>query len=123
MGIQNAFLIAGGRLGTGNFCTATRIYNGTTWSTGPSLSTKRYFAAGAGNQNDAKVAGGCCCYTGPIRTVSTVEDYNGTTWSTGTSLPDCRFAMASGGTTTCMWAIGGLTTLPTTRYCNGYIWS
>lgn len=122
VGTQNAFLITGGRCGTYIFCCATREYNGLSWSAGGNLSTKRYYAAGAGNQNDAKVAGGCYCYTGPTRSLNTVEDYNGTTWSTGTSLPDCRHAMASGGTTACMWAVGGSKYGSPLGCVNGYIW-
>ena len=120
VGTQNAFLITGGTCGYA-VCVATREYNGSSWSTGPSLPTKRYLAAGAGNQNDAKVAGGCYCLFGPIQSCNTVEDYNGTTWSTGTSLPDCRTSMASGGTTTCMWAVGGCKYQ--SGFCkDGYIW-
>ena len=121
VGTQNAFLMTGGRCGTFSFRCQTILYNGSSWSTGPNLSLKRYYAAGAGNQNDAKVAGGCYCYLGPIRSLNNVEDYNGTTWSTGTALPDCRHAMASGGTTTCMWAVGGCKYLGS-ECTDGYIW-
>jgi len=120
VGTQNAFLVVGGSGGT-YFCNTTREYNGTTWSSGPNISTQRAFAAGAGNQNDAKVAGGLYCYNGPILTISSVEDYNGTSWVTGTSLPNCRQSMASGGTTTCMWAVGGCAA--GIGFCtDGYIW-
>lgn len=128
VGIQNDFLVTGGRCGGLNVC-LTREYNGSSWSTGPNLPTGRLGASGGGTANDAKVAGGKQCAPAAPTTTSltVVEDYNGTAWSTGTSLPDCRLGMASGGTTTCMWAIGGNKQAapagtPNTEYCDGYIW-
>lgn len=128
VGIQNDFLVTGGRCGGLNVC-LTREYNGSSWSTGPNLPTGRLGASGGGTANDAKVAGGkqCAPAAPTIQSLTVVEDYNGTAWSTGTSLPDCRQNMASGGTTTCMWTIGGNKQAapagsPNTQCCDGYIW-
>ena len=55
-------------------------YDGSTWSSIPSLSTARYLSLGGGPSTAMSVVGGS-------PGVSNREDYNGVSWSSGTNIP------------------------------------
>lgn len=79
-GIQNAALTFGASSG---YSTCSYEYNGSSWSTGGSLSNNRYCCTlGAGTQNSALSFGGSSYCT---------EEYNGTSWSEGGSQNQVKY--------------------------------
>jgi hypothetical protein len=94
--------------------TSTEEYNGTSWSSGGTLSTGRYAMGGAGNSSNAICMGG---YTYDEETeeeanVPYTEEYNGTSWSSGGDLATARYYPASGGNASNAICMGG--------YADGY---
>tara|TARA_R100001443_G_scaffold39818_1_gene53219 strand:+ start:1301 stop:2350 length:1050 start_codon:yes stop_codon:yes gene_type:complete len=72
---------AGGRTYPGSGFTTCNEWDGSSFSSGGSLSSARYIGLGAGTASAMSVIGG------DPGTMSTREDYNGTSWSSGTSFP------------------------------------
>jgi len=80
---------------------SSESWNGTAWTSTPSLITARRGVAGAGNQTATLAFGG-----GPPNS-SSVEGYDGTSWSTRPSLGTARYTAAGSGTQTAALASGG----------------
>ena len=107
--------------------TNSECWDGSTWTTGPSISVARAGLSGGGNANSATVFGG----DAGSNACSCTEEWNGNSWSTGGALATPLFgrtgfgAAGSGNT----WAIGGSPAAPyavqctTTECYNGTSWS
>ena len=101
-GTQTAGLFVGGRLGPPGDTTACENYNGTGWSSIPSLITARRAISGAGTQTATLAFGG----QEPSLSSKT-EGYDGTSWSTRPSLATARYTAVGSGTQTSALASGG----------------
>jgi hypothetical protein len=94
-GTQNSGLsFAGNNPGayTGN--TASFLYNGSSWTATPSMSTARAYLSGFGTSTSAVGAGGA---TGPGAKVTSTEEYDGSSWTNGGALGTARSTLASAG--------------------------
>ncbi len=84
-GTQTAGLAVGGWYGEPGFTTpssTTEEYNGTTWSSGGTLSTARADSWSSGTQNDCIATGGTGHHSvDPATGATTTEEYDGSSWS------------------------------------------
>jgi len=102
-GTQTAAICTGG-YGNSSYWQATGEYNGTSWTSGGTLSGARSHAAATGTINSALVTGGD--NSGYL--VSS-EEYNGTSWTAGGNLSVGRFNLECCGTQDAALAFGGWT--------------
>jgi len=94
-GTQNSGLsFAGNNPGayTGN--TASFLYDGSSWTATPSLSTARAYLSGFGTATSAVGAGGA---TGPGAKVTSTEEYDGSSWTAGGALNTARSMAGTAG--------------------------
>jgi hypothetical protein len=92
-GTQNSGLsFAGNNPGAYVGNTASFLYNGSSWTATPSLSTARAYLGGFGTATSAVGAGGA---TGPGAKVTNTEEYDGSSWTNGGALGTAR---SMGGT-------------------------
>lgn len=103
----------------------TQIYNGSSWSTGPNLSVKRWGLCSSGLANSALAFGGTTMTSGGE--LNATEFYNGTNWATGGNLILAKRNLAGCGTSSSSLSFGGDSTNTaidtTTEYYNGSKWS
>jgi hypothetical protein len=130
LGDQNAALSIGGQSAGAPYPKITvEKYNGTSWTSAPSLNTARAFYAattGTGTQTAGLVFGGA---TNPwVSFVSATESFNGTSWTTvpatlNTARPGLSGSIA--GSQTATLAFGGETTavLASSESYNGTSWT
>jgi len=119
-GTQTTAAAFGGNIGgspppSGVVSTATEEYDGTSWTSGGSLSTARSYLGGAGTQTSALAFGGLGPQgqTGSPGTVRTeTEEYNGTSWTSGGPLGTAKYGVGSCGTQTVALSFGGASTNP-----------
>ena len=97
-----AGLIFGGNPGG----TTTELYNGTSWTNGPSFSVDLYAVPGTGTYTAALKIGGYPPAGGLSASTST-EEWGGSSWTTGGAMPSGRFANGTAGTSTAGLAFGG----------------
>ena len=102
-GTQSAQMIAAGHIGPPT--NASEIYDGSSWTSAPTINTARNNEAGAGSGTTTAglIYGG---NLNPGRAVIT-ELYNGTAWSELNDLNTARFALSGVGTSTASLAYGG----------------
>ena len=74
--------------------TASFLYNGSSWSATPSMSTARAYLSGFGTATSAVGAGGA---TGPGAKVTSTEEFDGSSWTNGGALNTARGQLASAG--------------------------
>ena len=86
----------------------TEEYDGSTWTAGGNLSTKRQYVVGAGTQTSALGFGGQIDSYTYIQTNET-EEYDGSAWTAGGNLGSVRYEHAGAGTQTAGLAFGGST--------------
>jgi hypothetical protein len=102
---------------------ATNTYNGTSYSSAPSMNTGRRRPGTSGTQTAALAFGG---QPGTGVTTAT-ESYNGTSWTTVGSLNTARFQLVGGGTNTATVAFAGDnddgTFYSSTELYNGTAWT
>ena len=103
-GIQTAASIFGGYTGSGT--TSHELYDGTNWTTGPSMNTARWSLGGSGVQT-LSIGFGGANPGGSYK--ANVESYNGTSWTEGPDLSTARRGLEGGivGTAKSTIAIGG----------------
>jgi hypothetical protein len=123
-GTQNAGLAFGGETPV---TAASESYNGTSWTTTPSLNTARNELASSkiGTSTAALAFGG---HTGtyPTQIISAAtESYNGTSWTSVNSMNTARRALGGTGTQTAALGFGGYDTgnIGATESWNGTSWS
>ena len=94
-------------------------YNGSSWTNGPNLGTKRTRLGGLGTQTAALGFGG---YSNPpnIPTTTATEEYDGSSWTAGGALNTARNGVTGAGTQTASLAFGGGTN---TEAYNGTAWT
>jgi hypothetical protein len=83
-GTQSATIIFGGNSGPGaapTFLASTEKYNGTSWTSAPSLNTARNYLAGCGTQTSALAFSGLTTTPAPSGVSVLSESYNGTSWT------------------------------------------
>ena len=100
------------------FPAATNTYNGTSYSSAPSMNTGRRRPGTLGTQTAALAFGG---QPGSSVTTAT-ESYNGSAWTTVNSLNTARFQLGGAGIQTAGLAFGGDNDGPTT-YANTELWN
>jgi hypothetical protein len=104
-GTQNEALALGGQ----NISSSTEKYNGTSWSSGPSLINGRTQPAGAGTQASALAIAGYAPF--PIGVSSCTEESSTQTfacsWATGGNLISARQRLSAAGTQNAGLAFGG----------------
>jgi hypothetical protein len=86
----------------GSRSTATEEYDGTSFTTGGSLSAATSNLAGCGTQTSSLAFGGS---TGSITAVT--QEYNGSSWTSVASLATARSGLGGAGVTTAALAFGG----------------
>jgi hypothetical protein len=102
-GTQTATIGAGGSSPTINYGTNSESYNGTSWTTTPSLNTGRDTLGGAGTQTAAIVFGG---NLNPVTTAT--ESWNGSSWTSVNSMnPPARLGIGGCGLQTAAIGTGG----------------
>jgi hypothetical protein len=103
-GIQTAASIFGGYNGSG--LTSHELYDGTNWTTGPSMNTARWALGGSGVQTLSIGFGGA---NPGASYKANAETYNGTSWTEGPDLATARRDLDGGivGTAPSTIAIGG----------------
>ena len=84
----------------------TEEYDGSTWTAGGNLSTKREYIAGAGTQTAGLGFGGLLDQTLYLSTNAT-EEYDGSAWTAGGNLVTARDNAAGAGTQTAGLGFGG----------------
>ena len=89
----------------------TEEYDGSTWTAGGNLSTKREYIAGAGTQTAGLGFGGQIDSFTYVVTNAT-EEYDGTSWTAGGNLGSVRYEHAGAGTQTAGLSFGGETKNP-----------
>jgi len=100
----------------------TFSYNGSTWTSGGSMSAARSKLTGTGTNTAALAFGGSS-------NSDCTESYNGTSWTTGGALGTARYGLGGAGTNTAALAFGGKTTGPgadatvCTESYNGTSWT
>jgi hypothetical protein len=121
LGTNSAALAVGGYIGQPSFSNVACVegYNGTSWSTRPSLIAATARKAGAGCCTAAITFGGLSCVGG----ANCSEAFNGTSWSTFTALINGRYQLGGSGTNTSALAYGGINALTCTESYNGSSWS
>jgi hypothetical protein len=106
-GTQTAALGFGGAIysGPGTFAVSnvSEEYNGSSWTSTPTMNTARYIGAGGGIVSAALSAGG---YDGADYSSAT-EEYNGSAWTTVNPLPQKLNSQAFSGTQTAGLFFGG----------------
>ena len=97
---------------------ASQSYNGTAWSTEPTMSfyVTAHFANNDTNGLSSSIASGG--YNNTTYGLSTATSWNGTSWSSETSMPTGSRYGFSGGTGETIIASGGLGDSPLTSYPN-----
>ena len=94
-GTQNSGLsFAGNNPGAFVGNTASFLYNGSSWTATPSMSTARAYLSGFGTSTSAVGAGGA---TGPGAKVTSTEQFDGSSWTNGGALGTARGQLASAG--------------------------
>jgi len=122
-GTQTSGLAWGGYFPSpGAYSNTSNTYNGSSWTSAPTLNTARGFTSNnIGTQTAALCAGG----GEPLKAVT--EEYNGSAWSESGDLSTARQAMAAGGTQTASFAAGGEGPAPgavaLTEEYNGTSWT
>ena len=118
-GTQTTALFVGGRIGPPGDTTACENYNGTGWSSIPSLNTARQYAGGCGTETSALTYG-------DYPATTTTEEFNGSAWSAQEGFSTARRSGASFGLETAAVLAGGSTgpavTTATEEY-NGEAWT
>jgi hypothetical protein len=117
-GIQTAALASGGDA-PGDVSTSTvESYNGSSWTSAPTLNTARGAGtSGFGSSTSAVVAG-----NGPT-SITTVESYNGSSWTSAPSLNTARSnAAAAGSSNTDGVVFSGASTSAIEKF-NGTSWT
>ena len=108
-GISTDAIVAGGSSSSPQEAariSGTEIYNGTSWTSSPSIGSSRYGAQGAGKTSSTGLLIGG--YANPLGGYSGVtEEYNGTSWSESGDLSTGRGYSFTGGLQTAAWAAGG----------------
>ena len=107
-GTQTAALSFGGYDGVSNV--STHEYDGSTWTSGGSLSTGRTLHAGAGTQIAALAIAGRIPGIPTefeFTTTNLTEEYNGTSWSSGGNLGTARYYLGGAGIQSAGLAFGG----------------
>jgi hypothetical protein len=115
VGIQTAALAFGGSGGP----SASESWNGSTWTSTPSLNTGRYGISGAGTQTAAL---GFMGYVPPMSAAT--ESFNGSSWTSVNSMNTARSSGGGAGTQTKCIAFGGESpTTTATEEWNGTSWA
>ena len=101
-------------MATGASAQASYTYNGTSWTSAPTLSSNQSIgSAGGASSTSAIYCGG---YTGPpaYSSMTRVEEFSGTAWTTNpTTLNTARKGQGGGGfTTEAVWVAAGVTHPP-----------
>ena len=91
---DNGLSFAGNNPGAYVGNTASFLYNGSSWSATPSMSTARAYLSGFGTATSAVGAGGA---TGPGAKVTSTEEFDGSSWTNGGALNTARGQLASAG--------------------------
>jgi len=102
-------------------------YDGTSWTTTPSLNTARYDTTGCGASNTAALCIGGFQMPG-FQFISATESFNGSSWTSLNSLNGARYALTSFGTQGAANACGGsvppgFTVTNATENWNGTSWT
>jgi hypothetical protein len=118
-GTQTAAVIAGGFNGT-VFVTTGNHYDGSAWTSSPSLNTTKGLGGSAGEQTSAVAFGG----NGPSgANLTDSQDYNGSAWTSISSLPTGNQENVGFGTQTAAVSAGGTGDYDITLEWNGSAWS
>ena len=118
----SAIAFAGNKPGATSGNTETNLYNGSTWSSQPSMSVARAYLAGFGTAT-AGVAVGGLVPPGATGSPAT-EEYDGEGWTAGGALNTGRWNLAGAGTLTAGLAVGGSPgPLANAEEYNGTAWS
>jgi hypothetical protein len=91
---DNGLSFAGNNPGAYVGNTASFLYNGSSWTATPSMSTARAYLSGFGTATSAVGAGGA---TGPGAKVTSTEEFDGSSWTNGGALNTARGQLASAG--------------------------
>jgi hypothetical protein len=125
-GIQTSAISAGGDTPTVR-TNASESWNGTSWTSTPSLNTARYSLSGAGASNTAGLVFGGSdnnVPTDPVQSAS--ESWNGTSWTSTPSLNTARRGLAGAGIQTSALTFGGSPgsgVIGSTELWNGTSWT
>jgi len=122
-GIQTAALLFGGAPPTPGFSSASESYNGTAWTTTPSINFARrnIGSANAGTQTAALGFGGA---GDPPSVTSQTESWNGSSWTISpATLNTARSANAGAGIQTAALSFGGFGGPTSTESYNGTSWT
>lgn len=97
---------------------STETYNGSTWTTVPSLNTSRS-ALGSATQGTSSAALGFAGYP----STSANEEFNGSSWTTVSSYGNSGYGVGGAGTQTAGLGVGGSGGQTSTFEYNGSTWS
>ena len=97
---------------------ATESYNGSVWTTAPSLNTNRS-ALGSATQGTSSAALGFAGYP----STNANEEYNGSTWTSVSSYGNSGYGVGGAGTQTAGLGVGGTGGQTSTFEYNGSTWS
>jgi hypothetical protein len=104
--------------------TASFTFNGTSWTSTPSMNSGRRGLGGCGTQTAALAVGGGRDFADAL---ADTEEYNGSSWTTQTALPGGRGGTAVGGIQTAALQTGGydpgITYQNTSFAYNGSSWT
>ena len=102
----------------------TAEYDGSTWTAGGNLSTRRHFLAGAGTQTAGLGFGGEIDHYTYTKTNAT-EEYDGSAWTAGGNLGTANYRLAGAGTQTAGLGFGGYSTIfeNSTEEYDGSAWT
>lgn len=91
----------------GTITNVCKVWNGSSWSTIPSISVARQQGAAIGTPAAAMVFGGQTTGTGGL--VATAEQWDGSAWATAASMSQARNSIGAAGDTAGILAISGNT--------------
>jgi hypothetical protein len=118
-GTQTAALSWGGNLGSPGYTNASNSYDGSSWTSAPTLSTaRRSIGSGWGTSTSAGTAGGILDNTS---LTNNTEEYDGSSWSETANYPSVIAAVRCvGATQNAGLGIGGNNSTAGVKTCNEY---